>query len=591
MNCVRTLTKIGLAFGVALIMVCTMSIRVSLAMNPFNIDGDVPDDGAQFFSDPSGNNKELSPINSNTTKIGVIHDAIPPMLGFTNQNPQVDLTGVYIASKMDENGDVWLYFFWERDSNNGSGFIALEVDSAAAPAECDFSGTTSNADLIASCNPWANRSEDATLYLWDQQGNSLDILQRDFTGSGFSPGVVINDPDVAEAAIGSDTSNGELAVNLSATIFGPGKCVNISNILPSTVTGNSDTADYKDTVFFDSPRISNCGTVVIRKETLPDGRPEVFSFSDNLVTEDNAHDNSTDLQDGGSATIQNVFANDDAENPYLITEDDPSSLGFELVDITCSRTDSDGMTTTITNAEDLATLTASFNINVGETVDCTFTNRAFAILTVKKDVVNACAVDNTTFPISITDADNHVVDSGNLGDNDQLAAEDIAAGTYTISETSSSDYVTLLDCGGTPAQKTSTDVTLAPGDNVTCTFRNVKKPSVKVQKVLNGGSGTFELRVGSTVVASGGDGASGTLMNISAGFDASNNTFGGVMVSETGSAGAAITGYNTSIACDDANSTNNPQGTSVSIPSLLSGETVTCTVYNNLVPAAACTTQ
>src|SRR3954453_6036949 len=56
------------------------------ADGPFTIDGVVPDAGSVQLTDLSGNVKELGPINSNTTKIGVIHNATPPMLGLTNPN-------------------------------------------------------------------------------------------------------------------------------------------------------------------------------------------------------------------------------------------------------------------------------------------------------------------------------------------------------------------------------------------------------------------------------------------------------------------------------------------------------------------------
>src|SRR5689334_13120871 len=51
------------------------------ASGPFNIDGNVPDAGATNLPDLFGNVKELGPINSNTTKIGVINQASVPMLG------------------------------------------------------------------------------------------------------------------------------------------------------------------------------------------------------------------------------------------------------------------------------------------------------------------------------------------------------------------------------------------------------------------------------------------------------------------------------------------------------------------------------
>jgi len=41
-------------------------------------------------------------------------------------------------------------------------------------------------------------------------------------------------------------------VDLTATIFGGSTaCKSFANTIPSTVTGNSDTADYKDTILSD----------------------------------------------------------------------------------------------------------------------------------------------------------------------------------------------------------------------------------------------------------------------------------------------------------------------------------------------------
>ncbi|HEX6873164.1 MAG TPA: hypothetical protein VF163_18865, partial [Micromonosporaceae bacterium] len=110
---------------------------------PFTIDGTVPgDDATQNLPDLYGNVKELGPLNSNTTKIGVIHNATVPMLGLTNPNGQVDLRQAWLASKKDSENDDWLYFAWERDNNSGSGFIAYEFMQDPPPAACDYVNKT-----------------------------------------------------------------------------------------------------------------------------------------------------------------------------------------------------------------------------------------------------------------------------------------------------------------------------------------------------------------------------------------------------------------------------------------------------------------
>ncbi len=232
------------------------------ADGPYTIDGVIPDSGTEL-PDAYGNVKELGPLNSNTTKIGVIHNDAVPTLGLTNPNSQVDLRRAWLETARDTsapNHD-WLYFAWERDKNTGSGFIAYEFMQDPAPDGCAYE-TATDAQLIANCNPWANRRAGDFMILWDQQGNSLDLYLRTWTGT--KPNLTLGAPtkldaDVSQAAYSSDGFRGEAAVDLTATIFGgSAACKSFANTIPSTVTGNSDTADYKDTILQTAPPITNC---------------------------------------------------------------------------------------------------------------------------------------------------------------------------------------------------------------------------------------------------------------------------------------------------------------------------------------------
>ncbi len=230
----------------------------------FSIDGDVPDPGAVQFADGFGNQKELGPENGSTTKLGVIHTDPLPTLAETNPNGQVDLRNVWFDTNSTETTD-WLYFAWERDSNKGSGVIAIEFQTGAAPVACDYSGAVE--DLIANCNPWANRQVGDFILIWDQVGNDIEISVRFFDGTVFGEKIVL-DPHEADATLSPDNTRGEAVIDL-AVVFGNGEeCVSIANVIPGTLTGNSDTADYKDTVLADiadAITISNCGSVQVTK--------------------------------------------------------------------------------------------------------------------------------------------------------------------------------------------------------------------------------------------------------------------------------------------------------------------------------------
>ena len=233
---------------------------------PYNIEGNVPDAGTTQLTDLYGSVKELGPLNSSTTKIGVIHNDALPTLGLTNPNGQVDLRNAWLDTERHTDGHDWLYFAWERDANSGSGFIAYEFMQNPAPAGCAYD-TATDAQLTASCNPWANRQAGDFVILWDQQGNSLDLFLR--TWSGTAPNLTLGAPTqlnsaVSQAAYSADGFRGEAAVDLTATIFGGSTaCRTFANTIPSTVTGNSDTADYKDTILKTAPPITNCTSTTV----------------------------------------------------------------------------------------------------------------------------------------------------------------------------------------------------------------------------------------------------------------------------------------------------------------------------------------
>ena len=251
------------AFAATLMILASMPVARA-ADGPFNIDGLIPDANTTELPDLFGSVKELGPLNGNTTKIGVIHNDALPTLGLTNPNGQVDLRRAWLDVERDTStSHDWLYFAWERDANSGSGFIAYEFMQNPAPAGCAYD-TATEAQLIANCNPWANRTAGDFMILWDQQGNSLDLYLR--TWSGTAPNLTLGAPTllnsaVSQAAYSSDGFRGEAAVDLTATIFGGSTaCKTFANTIPSTVTGNSDTADYKDTILEPAPPITNCAS-------------------------------------------------------------------------------------------------------------------------------------------------------------------------------------------------------------------------------------------------------------------------------------------------------------------------------------------
>lgn len=346
----------------------------SAALGCFAIDGTITDAsnsgvaGALITDDSiKTGNKELGPVNGSHTKVGVIHATQPPpaVLGLTSINSQTDLLKVYTQTARDTTGDIWYYFGWTRGSANGSGFISVEFNQNKAPAACDY--TLSQASLIAGCNPWKNRMQGDFMILWDQNGNSLTIIKRIFdevNGQVVLPACPTGWPGnaaVADTAFcvrilasnvlasygAGDFSRGEMSINLSEEVFGEsGACKNFANIIPNTVTGNSDTADYKDTVLRDFPDITNCGTVTVTKVTSPAGLTDEFTYR---------------LTRGDGDIFNGTGIDDDC-------------LAASSTSALCVGTIKHGETDTITNvlASTLYGLTEDANASYSTAIKCTF---------------------------------------------------------------------------------------------------------------------------------------------------------------------------------------------------------------------------
>ncbi|GAB3059501.1 hypothetical protein GCM10027053_21730 [Intrasporangium mesophilum] len=284
------LAVIGALALPAAILAAPVAVASTTPPTNMNIDGNVPDNSLNQINLPDlfGNVKELGPKNSNTTKIGVIHNAALPMLDTTNPNSQVDLRQAWLNSGKDTTQDDWIYFAWERDANNGSGFISFEFMKNAAPTACKFDGSVSDATLISTCNPWKNRASGDFLILWDQSGSSKDLFLRVWSGSGsnLTLGPAVQIPTTyGKAAYSADGFRGEAAINITQTINGGvHSCLSFANIIPSTVTGNSDTADYKDTILTSGVTLGSCTSTTVTTPKLADGTTTVPAGGVSITT-------------------------------------------------------------------------------------------------------------------------------------------------------------------------------------------------------------------------------------------------------------------------------------------------------------------
>ena len=321
------------------------------------------------------------------------------------------------------------------------------------------------------------------------------------------------------------------------------------------------------------------GSITITKDTDPDDST-IFDFtaSGGLASPFTLEDDGV-----GSGNIQS-FA---STNPgtYVFTE--LAETGYQIGDISCQVTGANGSTYEIQGVNDDAVFqdgedTVEVTLAAGDTVNCTFTNRApDGTLTVFR------VVDNDDFgSSSSSDWQIHVEDgSGNVADSPQLGdatctAYTLAAGSYTVSESDGPpgyDLTFTGDCNG------SGEVTVISEQNVTCTLTNADQApgTLTILKVYavpdgvtdsGGNKGFFNLLIDGVSVAD----------NVACGGDSGGQDVAPglqLTVSETAGNATDLADFTTTFSGDcDGNG----------LVTVLSGESKTCTITNTVdisVPA------
>ena len=339
--------------------------------------------------------------------------------------------------------------------------------------------------------------------------------------------------------------------------------------------------------------ISNCGSVVIRKQTDPDENPNAttFSFESTLVA-DPADSTAAEftLQDDGSKTVSNVVAG----TGYRVEEVDLSATGYVLSGSTPARAARARQSPlTLSNQK------VTFNVAVGKTIDCTFTNTRLPKVKLVKDLNprHRCGHVQSRY-LAGRDSKASASAIGDGGAAPATGFVTVAAGSVTVSETAAgttalADYAKSIACTGKTGNtgQASYTFSIANGEEVTCTITNTRLPKVKLVKDLIPGTdaGTFNLdisqggsKASASAIGDGGAAPATGFVTVAA---------GSVTVSETAAGTTALADYAKSIAC--TGKTGNTGQASYTF-SIANGEEVTCTITNTrrtfTVVAYICTT-
>ena len=149
-----------------------------------------------------------------------------------------------------------------RDSNNGSGVISIELQKTEVPTE---PAPVPMVTQPRTATHGAVARPATSSFVWDQQGGStaisgsaLTIPRSRLSGRRCS----LNRQWRRQGADTAPTCSGaRLAIDFIAGRVSrrTARAQSFANTIPGTVTGNSDTADYKDAVLSAFPPVSNCG--------------------------------------------------------------------------------------------------------------------------------------------------------------------------------------------------------------------------------------------------------------------------------------------------------------------------------------------
>jgi|GEM_PF-1605287 len=207
------------------------------------------------------------------------------------------------------------------------------------------------------------------------------------------------------------------------------------------------------------------GTIVVEKQTLPDGDLQNFTFTGDLAGT---------IADGETISVINLLP-----GRYSSTEVLPD--GWDLTSISCSDQNSSG---------NIDTGVATFNVESGETVRCTFTNTKRAHIIVKK---NAIPDGSQVFTFN-NNFGNGNPTTFNLADTTTTGLPnynaEVLPGTYSVSENETTGW--KQDSAVCNNGETIDSIDVAAGETVTCTFTNNKLSTITLVKNTVGGNGSFD---------------------------------------------------------------------------------------------------
>ena len=395
--------------------------------------------------------------------------------------------GAYTEPGATPTDPGFLNLYWTRVQDpSGTTLMDFELNQSGANCGNGVNLTRTVGDLLIE-------------YRIEQGGQSATIKVREWTGSAWGPATdltgttavgTINQTAIpaGESELGALSAKtfGEMQLDLDF-IFDPGTCESFGSAFVKSRASDSFTSQLKDFIAPKPVNITNCGTVIIRKETTPDGNTTDFNYTKDFST-DPATPNTFTLNDGESETFNGVLL----ANDKTVVETIPANWTLDSIDCSAGNVDPDS--TNLDNG------TVQFDIDsASDVLDCTYHNSLNqGALRILKDSTKGGAVTTAgaAFDYTGTSAAD-VIDNGTGDlDNDigQVCVAGLAPGSVTVTETAPPSGYALPS---TVSQSTTVVTGTNCGDNLPTTsglLTFVDPPLADIQvNFRDGGSGETDV--------------------------------------------------------------------------------------------------
>jgi hypothetical protein len=437
--------------------------------------------------------------------------------------------GETTGSIPNNKSDLLTFSVYEEEGTGGHpGFLNLAWSRVTDPSGTtlmDFEFNQLKTNCLSGPNKVRTAGDLLIEYSIDQGGARANITGRTWSGTAWgapqdldvpSETCPDSDGDPAPCAAGTinstpipaDQSDGIISTgSLAARTFGEAqldlrlifqedKCTSFGSAMLKSRSSDSFTSQLKDFIRPASIDLTNCGQVIIRKETIPDENPNetVFGYTKTFGT-DPATESTFTLTDDGVKTFTNVLIG----TGYTVVEDViPASWAFKTLNCDAST----GVAPSINGA------TVTFDIDADtDVLDCTYTNELqLGALRILKNSTKGGAVSNPGALFSVdgpdagTTADFTVKDNNTPtpagSENDEVTAvgevcvSGLTPGAYTVNETSPpAGYGGASETNVAATVEVGTDCTdNEPSDANSATFTNPPLADIQVN-FRDGGSG------------------------------------------------------------------------------------------------------